>query len=74
MEHLTTGGMMLGTVLGIVLLGIAATVTSIHKSRAGWRAWVCFQIAAVHRLLFSRCVLHNRCTIPEIGPASIAGP
>lgn len=71
MEQLTTGGMLFGMVLGIVLLGMAATFKSIHASRAGWKAWVCYQIAAVHRLLFSRCVLNNRCTIPESGPAII---
>jgi 1-acyl-sn-glycerol-3-phosphate acyltransferase len=42
-----------------------------HVNRVGWQAWVCFQIAQVHRLLFSGCRQNNRCNIPETGPAII---
>lgn len=32
---------------------------------------MCYQIAVLHRLIFSRCEQNNRCTIPESGPAVI---
>ena len=38
---------------------------------AGWRAWVCYRIAAVHRALFARCEMVNSCPYPEFGPAII---
>lgn len=38
---------------------------------AGWRAWVCYRIAAVHRALFARCRVVNSCPYPEFGPAII---
>ena len=42
-----------------------------HANRVGWPAWVCFQIAQIHRLLFSHCRQNNRCNIPEHGAAII---
>ena len=38
---------------------------------AGWRAWVCYQIAAVHRIFIARCSMKNDCPYPETGPAII---
>lgn len=38
---------------------------------AGWRAWVCYQIALVHRTFFARCQMTNKCPFPESGPAII---
>ena len=38
---------------------------------AGWRAWICYQLAELHSLLFTRCKADNACTFPEHGPAII---
>lgn len=38
---------------------------------AGWRAWVCYQIAVVHRVLFANCTTTNVSPLPESGPAII---
>ncbi|MEY3459187.1 MAG: 1-acyl-sn-glycerol-3-phosphate acyltransferase [Planctomycetota bacterium] len=62
----------LSLVLLIGVVALAGLVAS--RSRAnqvGWPAWVCYQIAVLHQLLFSRCRQNNRCTIPENGPAII---
>lgn len=38
---------------------------------AGWRAWICYRIAWIHRLLFARCRTTNACPFPEQGPAIV---
>lgn len=52
---------------------VVATLTAIRAATcpAGWRPWVCYQIAVVHRLLFARCKMVNPCPFPEDGPAII---
>lgn len=55
------------------LISVAAAVICwrVHVGRAGWPAWLCYQISVIHRLLLSRCRQNNACTIPEFGPAII---
>jgi 1-acyl-sn-glycerol-3-phosphate acyltransferase len=38
---------------------------------AGWRVWLCYRIAVVHRTLFVSCRATNKCPFPEFGPAII---
>lgn len=58
-----------------ILLALAAIVGFIawrsRVNRVCWQAWVCFQIAQLHRVLFSHCRQNNVCNIPETGPAII---
>lgn len=54
----------------ILLTGICV-VCRARSCSAGWRAWVCYQIARIHRFLFTRCTATNACTYPEHGPAII---
>lgn len=53
------------------LLVVAASAFRAMTCEAGWRAWVCYRIAATHRLLFARCSMVNVCPFPESGPAII---
>lgn len=45
----------------------------VRRSNVGWRAWACYQVACVHRLLMTSCRQRNACTIPEEGAAIIVG-
>jgi len=56
--------------LAMLLAGCAAA-WGIRQGRAGWRAWVCYQIARVHRSLLVSVEHSGTCTIPEAGPAII---
>lgn len=38
---------------------------------AGWRPWICYQIAIIHRTLFVRCRMTNVCPFPESGAAIV---
>lgn len=58
----------------IVAMSAAAVLLvrwRVRAGRAGWPAWVCYQISVMHRLIFSHCRQNNACTIPEAGPAII---
>ncbi len=63
--------------LAVIGLVVAAALLSLFglwralSCEAGWRAWICYRIAMVHRFVFSRCTQENACTIPEDGPAII---
>ena len=54
------------TVLVVVVVAFRAVTCA-----AGWRAWVCYQIAVVHRVLFASCTVTNACPFPESGSAII---
>ncbi|MFN5730233.1 MAG: lysophospholipid acyltransferase family protein [Planctomyces sp.] len=54
-----------------MLLAGCAVAWGIRQGRAGWRAWVCYQIARVHRSLLVSVEHSGTCTIPEAGPAII---
>lgn len=41
------------------------------RCSAGWRAWVCYQIARAHSILFTRWQAENPCTFPEDSAALI---
>ena len=56
---------------GGLLLTLPVILWRVKWSRVSWQAWVCYQVAVIHRLIFSRCVQNNKCTIPEFGPAVI---
>ena len=56
-------------VVAIVTIGLILWRAAICG--AGWRAWVCYQIAHLHGLLITRCSATNACTYPEHGPAII---
>ena len=43
----------------------------VRVGRAGWPAWICYQIARVHRLCFVSVQQVGECSIPENGPAII---
>lgn len=60
-----------GILCGGLLLTLPVILWRVKWSRVSWQAWVCYQIAVIHRLLFSRCKQNNSCTIPESGPAVI---
>jgi len=53
-----------------VALCLLALIAAVRCS-AGWRAWVCYQIARVHSVVFSRWRAENPCTYPEEGGAII---
>lgn len=58
------------------ILAGAATALVVAALRAatcpaGWQAWVCYQIALLHRTFFARCKMSNACPFPETGPAII---
>jgi len=53
------------------VLVVAAVTVRAATCAAGWRAWVCYQIAVVHRAFFARCQMANVCPFPESGPAII---
>ena len=50
---------------------IAAVVFRAATCPAGWRAWTCYQIASVHRMLFAGFRAINACPFPESGPAIV---
>ncbi|MEY4187015.1 MAG: 1-acyl-sn-glycerol-3-phosphate acyltransferase [Planctomycetota bacterium] len=54
-----------------VLFPAVAAAWGIRVGRAGWRAWVCYEIARVHRSLLVSVEHVGVCTIPEEGPAII---
>jgi len=58
-------------ILSVVLLMVSITGIRAATCGAGWRAWICYQIAAVHGLLFAHCRTVNACPFPESGPAII---
>jgi 1-acyl-sn-glycerol-3-phosphate acyltransferase len=51
-------------------LSLPAAVSAI-RCEAGWRVWVCYQIARLHSLLISGWSASNKCIFPEDGPAII---
>ena len=55
----------------IAALVMALAIVRAVICGAGWRAWVCYRIAAVHGMLFARCITMNACPIPESGAAII---
>lgn len=57
--------------LCVALLIAAIICIRAMTCSAGWRAWICYQIAFVQGLLFARCKTVNSCPIPEFGPAII---
>lgn len=56
-------------VLAMVVTAVAAYRAS--RCAAGWRAWLCYQVAMFHCYVFTRCKATNACTYPEHGPAII---
>ena len=58
-------------ILGATVLIVAIATYRGATCPAGWRAWVCYQIAVVHRTLFAHCQMMNKCPFPESGPAII---
>ncbi len=53
------------------VLIVASVVLRAAMCSAGWRAWVCYQIAVIHGTFFARCRMTNVCPFPESGPAII---
>lgn len=57
----------------VVALTAAALVCVflVRQSGIGWGPWICYQVARIHGLLFTRWSARNKSTIPEVGPAII---
>lgn len=55
------------------LLTLAVTILTFRAARcsAGWRAWICYQVAMIYNFLRPRCTATNACTYPEHGSAII---
>ena len=59
------------TLTTLLLTGLFLAGFSARKCPAGWRPWVCYQIAALQTTIFCRWQANNYCPIPESGPAII---
>ncbi len=59
--------------VSVVVLAAAVLVCGylVRQSGIGWGPWICYQVAHVHGLLFTRWSARNQSTIPEVGPAII---
>lgn len=61
----------LSSVATVLLILSLVAVRRALVCSAGWRAWVCYQIAALHNFFFTRCRSLTPCTYPEEGPGII---
>lgn len=55
----------------VMALAAAAIAFSVRRSRVGFGPWLCYQLARLQSVLFTRWTARNQCTYPPSGAAII---
>jgi 1-acyl-sn-glycerol-3-phosphate acyltransferase len=58
-------------IAALLTVTVAVLIYRAARCDAGWRAWICYQVAMIYNFVLPRCTSTNECTFPEYGPAII---